>query len=303
MTQTSGPFDGTDLDEAGWDLMLAKLVDGVHGVPGSSLLNATVSATTRGVDFAAGTASAAGHWYRNSATLTKTSGANAAGSARIDRGVLACDLTANTVTIEVVAGTAGSGQPPALADTSTLKQRPLWKWTVGPGASAVTALTDERQWMGTLIRPCTSSNRPYAPATGDVAGEIDTGRLIRWAGSEWVSLNQDTGYADLTLNVSGGVTQGGVTLAGRVINGIAYLKGTVDIGPIIVPTGGLRIANLPGYLQPTKTIQILVYQDGGTLLLAAAYASGSRDGQLWLVGNLGRAASNTTLHFDSCWPV
>lgn len=300
MAETSGPFDGSSLVEADWDLMMETLVDGVHGVPGSSLLNASISGSTlRGVDFAAGTASCRGHWYRNSATLTKASGTNLTGSPRIDRAALQLDRTANTVTIAVVPGTAGSGQPPTLADTSTLTQRPLYKWTVGASATAVTDLTDERQWRGTTIKPCTSTNRPYLPAEGDLASEIDTGRTIRFDGTAWNVLTQDSGLSALTL--ASGFVQGGITLDMALINGIAYLTGSC-MNPSSISTEK-RIANIPSACQPRKSAEILVYQDGGTLLLARAYASGTRSGQLWLIGNLANANGGVTIRMSTSWPA
>lgn len=200
MAETSGPFDGTDLTEAGWEAMLQHLVDGVPGSPGSSNLSAVASGSTaRGVDISAGSALVRGHWYQSSAVITKTSAANAAGASRIDRAVLRLHRTANTVTLELLQGTAGSGVPPALTDNATTTERPLWRWTIANGATTATGLVDERQWLGSLLRPATSANRPATPLLGEICYESDTGRHMKWTGSAWESLGvEDSGYVAVT---------------------------------------------------------------------------------------------------------
>lgn len=196
MAETSGPFDSADLTEANWELMLDQLVDGHL----SGLAASASGSTIRGVDFTAGSALVRGHWYRNSATLTKASSANGAGSARIDRAVFRLDRTANTVTMEILTGTPGSATPPALTDTATVTERPFKRWTVAPGATAVTGITDEAQALARGTRKCTSTNRPINPTQGDPAYEVDTGRWVGWTGTQWVILYEDTGWITLTRN-------------------------------------------------------------------------------------------------------
>lgn len=231
MAETSGPFDPVDpqnpgpgetLAEAEWELMLSHLVDGVLGGPGSSNLQASPSgATARGVDIAAGHALARAHWYHSSDVITHTSSANAAGAPRIDRAVLRLDRSANTVTQELLTGTAGAG-PPALTDNATVTERPLWRWTIAPGATTVSGLTDERQWLSRTVRPCTSTNRPLDPQQGDLAAESDTGRIIQWTGTAWRTVYEDlTAEANLTPTTNWSAA--GVCKASRRADGLVEI--------------------------------------------------------------------------------
>lgn len=208
MTQTSGPWTPTDpeapvapgevMSNDAWELMLADLVDGIIGTPGSTAYAATATGT-RGVSHAAGASLNRAHWHKNSGPEVLSSAANAGSLARVDRSVLRVDRTAKSVTLHLVQGTVGAGAP-ALTDTDTVTDRPLWQWTVTPGATAVSDLVDQRQWLGSLVRPCTSTNRPVPPRKGLLAVETDTGSLIRYDGTAWVALVEDTGWLTLMLN-------------------------------------------------------------------------------------------------------
>lgn len=264
----------------------------------------SLNSGTRSAVLAAGAALVRG-FYSAKSSSESTAIPAASGSNRIDRLVLRLDRSQSGGTTwvkpVVITGTpSGSPQIPALqASTSGSWDLPIAHWTSASNG-ALTGLVDDRQYMAGDVTVFTSGSRP--PATPIRLGIETNTRRVLWAdGTAWNVLSQDTGWADLSL--SAGFTQGGVPLAGRVKNSVAYLKGTVQVGPIIIPSGGQKIANIPAYLQPDKTIQINVYEDGGALLLAAAYASSARTGQLWLVGNVGNASPNTTLHFDTSWPA
>lgn len=244
MAETSGPFDAGSLSEANWELMTEQLIDGWL-----SGLTASVSATTRGVDITSGTALCRGHWYRNSATLTKTSSSNGAGSDRIDRAVLRLDRSGDTVTIAVLTGTAGSATPPALTDNATVTERPLYRWTVAPGATAVTGITSELQGLGRGVKKCTSTNRPYAPVTGDVAYESDTSKWIGYNGSSWVTLREDTG--DVPFALASGWTADG-SVAGRRLNGVVDIEVNARrTGAGLAETDQPLLCTLPAELRPT----------------------------------------------------
>lgn len=227
MAETSGPFDATDLTEADWELMIDQIVDGAL----SGLAASASGSVVRGVDFTAGTALVRGHWYRNSATLTKASTANGASSARIDRAVYRLDRTANTVTIEVLTGTPGSSTPPALTNTSTVTERPFKRWTVGPAATVISDLTDESQALRRGNRSCTSTNRPVDPAASDAAYETDTGRWIGWTGSAWVVLAEDTGWTNLSMNGANGAFWVNTASRVRKRNGVVHLHFAVKRWP------------------------------------------------------------------------
>lgn len=209
MDELSGPFDAADpeapdppyetLDTAGWERLLGDVADGIIGAPGAAAYGASATGT-RGVAIAAGTALSRAHWHTGTGTAkTLTSAANATSSSRVDRAVLRVNRPTKRVTVELVTGTAGGGIP-ALADTSDVTERPLWRWTITPGATVVSGLTDERQWLGAMPRPCTSTSRPTNPRAGQLAYETDTGALILWSGTAWRTLWTDTGRTAFTLN-------------------------------------------------------------------------------------------------------
>jgi hypothetical protein len=224
-------------------------------------------------------------------------------SNRIDRLVLRLDRSQSGGTTwvkpVVITGTpSGSPQIPALQSSPTGQwDLPIARWTSASNG-ALSGLVDERQFMGGDLLTFPSGARPPA-TTVRVGIETDTRRLLWADGSAWNSLSQDTGFSTLLI-VSPNV-QNSVPLEIAVINGIAHLTGAIDIKT--TPSVDKRIATLPAGSVPRKTIFVPVYQDGGTLLLSIAYASGVRSGQLWLTGNLPNAQNNVTLRFNTSWPV
>lgn len=255
MAETSGPFDASDLTEADWELMLQYLVDGVLDVPGGTKLKASASgAVTRGVDITAGTGLIAGHWYKNSATLTVSSSANAAGASRIDRGVLRLDRSGNAVTVEVLTGTAGSPSPPALTDNTSVTEKPLWRWTVAPGAAGVTSLVDERQFLGALPRAFTSTNRPLNPRIATIGPETDTGRWLGWNGSQFDLLYEDTDWTSLSMNgPDGGAWTANNVCRVRKINNVVHLRIAVkrwNNSSLPTSDDGSQPINLPSAYHP-----------------------------------------------------
>ncbi|WP_018658451.1 hypothetical protein [Actinomadura flavalba] len=255
MTEISGPFDageGASLTEADWELMLQELVDGVIGVPGSSALAVTATGT-RGVSLATGNSLARAHWYKNTAAKTYFSDSNPAGSARVDRLVQRVDRTANTVRSVLVKGTAGAGAP-ALTSTTTVTDRPLWRWTIAPGATAISGLVDERQWIGSLIRPCTSGNRPSGPRPGQMAYETDTGRWIGYTGTTWKILHGDTDPVALPVSWTTVWVSAG-TMEAQILGGL--IVGTVEVTRIgstysRLDSDGSLLTVLPPAVRPGK---------------------------------------------------
>lgn len=295
MAQSSGPFDPVDPDnpvspgetlaEAEWELMLDRWIDGVIGTPGGTSLRATPSGSTaRGVDFAAGSALVRGHWYKSTAVETLTSDANSSGSARIDRAVLRLDRSDNSVTLTKLTGTAGAG-PPVLADSATVTDRPLWRWTISPGATVATALVDERLWAPRPIRRCKDkANRPIDVQAGDLVFEMDTDTLLLYNGSFYRTVSATSGElyvqpAHPTLWEE----RSPLCFATRW-NGVVYVQINLRrIGPPVetdssdASTGSLLI-ELPEMMRPFRTIQKPVVLSGGI----AARIRYQADGQVYL---------------------
>lgn len=271
MAETSGPFDAADLTEGDWEQMLQHVVHGVIGGPGSSALSASPSSSlARGVDINIGNALMLGHWYRNSAIKTLQSSVNGTSSPRIDRAVLRLDRTANTLTVEKIEGTAG-GQAPTPTNTATVTETPVHRWTIGPGGTAATSLTDERPFLGSLVVPCTSTNRPLNPFTGMVGYETDTGRWIGWTGSTWRVISEETDSGDILLPIGLPTRwkEYSPGLVGRRRAGLVTVEINVQrIGDTLNTdnsddSGGSLITTLPAVLRPVRQLHRPVVITGG----------------------------------------
>ncbi|MEV6791239.1 hypothetical protein AB0M87_04380 [Streptomyces sp. NPDC051320] len=171
--------------------------DGVWGDPTDA---AVVSAGTGlQVSVRSGVyASLRGHaWYSGTVAFTLPVASNVSGLVRVDWVVLRLDRSTWDVTAEVREGTPGAGTPALARDTGDtgLYEIPLGFVHVNSGASSVT-VTPFAQYIGSRIRPCTSTTRPVA-LRGEMAYETDTGHWIGWNGSKWIILYQDTGELSL----------------------------------------------------------------------------------------------------------
>jgi len=99
------------------------------------------------VTVASGAAMVDGKFYENTANIEITI-TSPVSSTRIDRVVLRKDFTAETVTVELIAGTEGTGSPPALTQTDgTTWEIPLYQ--VSTTTSGIISLTDERSYLYT----------------------------------------------------------------------------------------------------------------------------------------------------------
>ncbi|MCW2917658.1 MAG: hypothetical protein JWN52_5726 [Actinomycetia bacterium] len=286
---------------AQWEVLFSLMGSGV--VPGvGNEFAPSLNSGSRLVIAATGAASLRG-FFTNGATSTSTSAPAASGSPRIDRYVLRLDRTAvtaaNWIKAVIIAGTPGATpQAPALSASLTGSwDLPICRYRAETNGS-LSGLVDERYWLSGPVVKFTSTARPSA-SVPRLGIEVDSRRVLWADGSAWNSLNQDTGWVNLAI-VSPNVPSG-VPLAVEVIDGIAHLTGAIDIKA--TPSTDKKITNLPVGTVPSKTITFVVYQDGGVVLLATAYASGSRSGQLWLTGNLSNASNNTTLRMNTTWPV
>lgn len=290
MAQTSGPWTPADpeapqapgevLTQDVWELMLAELVDGIIGTPGSASYAATPTGT-RGVSHATGTALARAHWHKSTSAEILTSAANNGTLARVDRSTLRVNRSAKSVTLNLIEGTVGAGAP-ALLDTDTITDRPLWQWTVTPGATSISDLVDQRQWLGTTLQPCTSTNRPVPPRKGKMAVEVDTGNVIRYDGTAWVIVLGDTGW--LTIPLPNGPDAAAWSVADafqyRLLNGVVYLKFSIvrwpdnslklsdanGSTPYRLPVGFRPVSDTPPALgfgnHSRSNVQLFIYPNG-----------------------------------------
>lgn len=247
-------------------------------------------------------------YYKPITTSTGTAIPAASGQNRIDRLVLRLNRGSSTapgwIVPTVITGTPGTSPvPPTITQTSTgLWDLPICRWTSAP-TGALSGLVDERYFLGgqTLLFTSTSRASGLIPASPARFGlETDTGRALVSDGSTWNTIDYYTGWADLTVNGTYW-NQGGFPLQTVVRNGMCSLSGSINARRDL--SGDTLIAALPADRHPTKSVQIPVYMDGGRIAEVIAYASGTREGQIWVVGNADNVNSGTYLRMTASWPV
>ncbi len=163
MAETYGPFNsgsGASFDETKWrelwgNAFTAGILKGakINNSPGADLA-AGASGGSMQVYVGTGCGFVYGFAYENDATIYKTIETADPSNIRYDRLVLRMSLTARTVKVEVVKGTAGSGEP-ALTQTSTVWEVPIARVQVDPGVTQIAAgkVTDQRDYVTMLPAP------------------------------------------------------------------------------------------------------------------------------------------------------
>lgn len=230
-----------------------------------------------------------GHaWTSGTSTVALTIAANASGSTRTDRIVLRLDRSAWTVRAVVVQGTPGAGAPALTqqtGDTGTYEV-PLATVSVPNGASSVT-VTRTEQYIGSRIRPCTSTTRPVNPQRGDVVFETNTGRWVGWDGSTWGALYESSGVVGVSSSVAGWAVS--VEPVVEAINGTVHLRlGSFErTGAAIGRATDSRLpVSIPAaYRPPSRNQYVMAYITGGGLARITIYADNDttgRTGQCWL---------------------
>lgn len=201
MAITAWPFENADTTETQYSYLFRELQDpGVVGTFGDNALRVTGDSTGMNVKVAAGRAHAQGFMMLSTAQETLTIGA-AEASARVDRVVVRFDPTANTGTIVVKQGTAGSSTPPALTQTDTgIFELPLATVAVPAGAVTIAAgdVTDERPYVGHRVGAWTTATRPTAPRKYRLGFNETSGRWEFWTGSAWTDLAPTVTWASIT---------------------------------------------------------------------------------------------------------
>jgi hypothetical protein len=162
MAETSLPFSTSPVaTEAQWSSLIGSLgmVDGVDANdPTGTVLKVTANGTST-LSIAEGEAMVNGFYYNNSAVLNKTVPNNAGGTSRIDRVVLRCSQTANSVVVTYLTG--GSSAPTIANDRDDIFDIPLAKITVPAGTASVPPgnVVDERWFRGKGVASSLSAYR------------------------------------------------------------------------------------------------------------------------------------------------
>lgn len=138
------------MSQAQWQEMFQGVF--TNGVMNGQLGGYVVTVTSGlGISVATGKAIIQGFYARSDAAVPLTAGAADPTNPRIDLAVLHADLSAHTLTVQLLAGTpAPSPSPPALTQTSTVWEIALYQVRVNAAQTVLTSgsLTDIRQYFG-----------------------------------------------------------------------------------------------------------------------------------------------------------
>jgi hypothetical protein len=192
MAITFFPFDagaGANVVETQWSLMARFFIP--NGVVGGYLnqLNPTVPGGSMNVNIASGMMIIQGFIFHSDATEAVTLTTANPTLERLDFVVVRLDLTANTMSLVALAGTPGSGSPPALTQTSTTWEIPIVRIRVPAAATSPDAfISDRRVFTGQSIftgTPPTLAFNGIAPKTWDVLFNTITHTVQLFDGTNW----------------------------------------------------------------------------------------------------------------------
>ncbi|MEV1079864.1 hypothetical protein AB0I98_16705 [Streptomyces sp. NPDC050211] len=140
-------------------------------------------------------------WYSGTTNVTLPVAANNSGQTRIDLVVLRLDRADWTVRAVVKQGTPGAGTPALAQDGANtgLYEIRLAVVTVLNGAASVTVTRNEL-YVGSRVRPLTSSTPNPVPLLGELGWETDTKRLRVWDGAARRTVYADSGV--IVINAS-----------------------------------------------------------------------------------------------------
>ena len=242
MAQTSYPFENEDTTEGQFSQLFRRLQStGVSGSPASSDLKAFGDSSGMNVKVPAGYAIVRGHAYHNDAEVAMTI-TTASTLPRIDVLVLKLDPTANSIVLEVVAGTANASPTvPSLTQTDEgVFMMPLAQILVGANVTTIAsgAVTDVRTFNGTQFGRWTTSTRPGSPIVGHAGLNTTTNLPEFWNGSSWISFNAGTLASDLSAAEQANLVAGKIR-AGGTSGGTATTIFVQSATPTANATGDL----------------------------------------------------------------
>jgi len=197
---SSYPFDGQATTETDFSRLFRELQD--SGVAGSATgLDLKVSADASGmkVSVQPGFAIVRGHAFLSTA-IEVLPVATADAAARTDRVVLRLNPAANTITLAVLKGTPG-GSAPVLTQTDTdLFEISLGLVAVGASVTniALSAVTDDRSFLGTRVGTWTTATRPVGARVGRLGLNRTTSKWEYWDGTNWVDLAPVVSWTSVT---------------------------------------------------------------------------------------------------------
>jgi hypothetical protein len=310
MAQNSWPspsYNSRAVTDSEYETMARRWSDdGVYGTPGSARvvtedagLNVLVRPNMAG--------SVRGHaWTSGADGEVLPIGANATSQTRIDRVVLRLDRSTWRVRAVVKPGVAGSGPPALTQDTGDtgMYEVPLAEVTVLAGAASV-SVTRTEVYVGSRVRPCTSTTRNPNPIQGEIGYETDTGRAVLWTGSAWVVIYRPQTSSNADSPVSSWDTAGSsfverrgdaVTLRTATFERNSALAAASDSRlPVLLPAD-FRHPNMhhyaPVYISGIRIGNVTIYP-----------ANAERAGQVWLTQHPDMTAADSVMATTISWTV
>ncbi|WP_405056959.1 hypothetical protein OG474_29995 [Kribbella sp. NBC_01505] len=198
MATSSYPFDNQDSTEDQYTRLFRELQDsGVADSSGGTGLRVDASGGMT-VSILSGFAVVRGHGFYSTATESLT--LPAATSSTVNYLiVLRLDPTANSITIQFVAGAPGGTVPlPTQTDTGIF-ELPLASVEVPPGTVNIDPVKVKslRYFLGSAPSSWSTANRPAVPRISRLGYNTDTSQWEYWSGSAWVVLVTADTYARL----------------------------------------------------------------------------------------------------------
>jgi len=197
---TSYPFDSTAVTETDYSRLFREFQStGVADGVGGTSLYTYADGTGMTVKVNAGFAIVRGHAIYSTATETLTIAASGTAS-RVDRVVLKLDPAANSITLAVKTGSAGS-TPPALTQTDAgIWEMTLARVTVGANVTSISAASvqGERKFIGNTVGGWTTDTRPDSPRVGRLGFNQSTSTWEFWNGTAWSDMAPTVSWSSLT---------------------------------------------------------------------------------------------------------
>ncbi|QPB09624.1 minor tail protein [Streptomyces phage Spernnie] len=200
MAITSYPFDSQAVTETDYSRLFREFQStGVADGVGGTSLYTYADGTGMTVKVNSGFAIVRGHAIYSTATEVLTIAASGTAS-RVDRVVLKLDPAANSITLAVKTGAAGS-TPPALAQTDTgIYEMTLARVTVGANVTSISAASvqGERKFIGNTVGGWTTDTRPDSPRVGRLGFNQSTSAWEFWNGTAWSDMAPTVSWSSLT---------------------------------------------------------------------------------------------------------
>ncbi|QBI99388.1 minor tail protein [Streptomyces phage Caelum] len=201
MAITSYPFDSQTVTETDYSRLFREFQStGVADGVGGGSLYTYADGTGMTVKVASGFAIVRGHAIYSTATEVLTI-APSGTSSRVDRVVLKLDPAANSISLVVKQGAAGSSTPPALTQTDTsVWEMTLARVTVGANVTSISAASvqGERKFIGNTVGGWTTDTRPDSPRVGRLGFNQSTSTWEFWNGTAWSDMAPSVSWSALT---------------------------------------------------------------------------------------------------------